>query len=126
MTPEGKIKAKANRALARIPNLYRFMPVQMGLGAPALDYYGCAGGWFFAIETKRKGKKLTARQELTKKTIEDAGGVVFVVDDDDTLAACVRELSALARRGYFREQASVGPADARTQPVRGHGERASP
>lgn len=91
MTPEGKIKAKVKKQLREKlpPQLWSFMPVQMGLGAPALDFLICANGWFVAIETKVKGKKPTARQELTMQAIRNAGGLVFVVDDDVSLALCV-------------------------------------
>ena len=83
--PEYHIKAKVNKALAALPKMYRFMPVQRGLGAATLDYLICAGGWFISIETKAKGKKLTPRQEQTKAEIEAADGLVFVVDDEESL-----------------------------------------
>jgi hypothetical protein len=85
MTPEGRIKALVKRRLDALPKLYRFMPVQNGMGAPGLDFYLCAGGWFIAIETKAPGKKLTPRQETTKAMIEAANGLVFVVDDQESL-----------------------------------------
>ena len=85
-TPEGKVKNKVNKALAKYgAQVYRFMPVQMGYGAPALDYFLCAIGVFIAVETKVKGKKLTPRQVATKTQIENADGKVFVVDDDKSL-----------------------------------------
>jgi hypothetical protein len=83
--PEYKVKVKVGKALATLPKMYRFMPVQRGLGAATLDYLICAGGWFISIETKAKGKKLTPRQEITKAEIEAADGLVFVVDDDESL-----------------------------------------
>lgn len=85
MTPEGKVKAKVNRRLAAYPAIFKFMPVQMGMGIPGLDYFLCVGGKFAAVETKVKGKHLTPRQLQTKETIEKAGGKVFVVDDDASL-----------------------------------------
>ena len=85
-TPEGKIKAKLNRRLNELFRLYRFWPVQMGLGASTLDCLLCAGGWIIAIETKRAAKaKLTPRQEYVKQQIEEAHGLVFVVYDAATL-----------------------------------------
>ena len=93
MTPEGKVKAKVNRALAQLPRVYRFMPVQMGMGIATLDYLLCIDGQFIAIETKVKGKTLTARQLKTAEEICAAGGRVFVVDDDASLARtmkCIR------------------------------------
>ena len=94
MTPEGKIKAKVNKALGALSRCYRFMPVQQGLGAPSLDYLICAGGWFIAIETKAPGKKPTARQETTIKAINKAHGIVFVVDDDESLAFAMKTIKS--------------------------------
>src|SRR5271163_904117 len=80
-TPEGKVKAALKRELKqRLPKSYRFWPVQMGLGATTLDCLLCVNGQFIAIETKRPGAKLTARQELVRDEIVSAGGIVFVVD----------------------------------------------
>lgn len=90
MTPEGKVKAKVNRALAQLPQVWRFMPVQMGMGIPALDYLLCIAGEFVAIETKVKGKTLTARQLKTLEEICAAGGRAFVVDDDASLAKAMK------------------------------------
>jgi hypothetical protein len=92
-TPEGKIKAKVNKLLAWYsPYVYRFMPVQMGMGAPALDYFLCVACDFVAVETKIPGKKLTPRQEQTALAIKTAGGKVFVVYDDNSLAELKRYL----------------------------------
>ena len=96
-TPEHKIKAKVNRALDKLPGVYRFMPVQNGLGAPALDYYLCAYGKFIAVETKAPGKKPTARQYLTIEKIRNAAGLVFVVDDDLSLGHLLNALKLLKR-----------------------------
>lgn len=86
MTPEGKIKAKVKRRIKVFgPIVYSFMPVQTGMGAPSLDFMFCVNGFFVAIETKVKGKKLTARQEGTKADMEAAGARVCVVDDDESL-----------------------------------------
>lgn len=96
MTPEGKVKAKVNKALEEFgPLVYRFMPVQNGMGAPGLDYFLCVNGHFVSIETKAKGGKLTPRQELTKQKIEAAGGWVFVVYDDASLTVAVNRIRTL-------------------------------
>ena len=92
MTPEGKVKAKVKRALVELPGCYRFMPVQQGMGMPALDFYCCWRGLFFAIETKTKGKKLTARQEQTAADIRTGGGKVFVCDDDASINTMIRTM----------------------------------
>jgi hypothetical protein len=84
-TPEGKVKAMVSQKLKMLPNTYKFMPVQSGLGASTLDYLLCIKGYFVAIETKKPGGKLTPRQEIVKKAIEDAGGIVFVVRNEDDM-----------------------------------------
>ena len=69
------------------------MPVQHGMGAPALDYYICWYGCFFAIETKSNPKaKLTPRQEATRYMIDCAGGQTFVVFDDASLGKAVANM----------------------------------
>lgn len=83
MTPEGRTKAKVKRVLGK-PGIYFHMPVQNGMGAPTLDFVGCAAGQFFAIETKAPGKKPTPRQEITISQMQAAGGKVFVIDGDTT------------------------------------------
>jgi hypothetical protein len=93
MTPEGRIKAKLKKELDKLPCLYQFRPVQNGMGAPSLDVLVCAGGWFIAIETKAPGKWYTPRQEETKKAIEKAHGLVYLVDDDVSLAAAIKVIS---------------------------------
>ena len=97
MTPEGRVKAAVKRALATLPRRYHFMPVQNGMGAPALDFYCCINGRFVAIETKAPGKKLTARQEATRDQIYAAGGIVFVVDDAIGVAAMKEIIVGLAQ-----------------------------
>lgn len=99
MTPEGKVKAAVKRRLDALPNMYRFMPVQNGMGKPGLDFYLCAGGWFIAIETKAPGGKLTARQEVTKAEIEAADGLVFVVDDEPSLDQAMARIALCATVG---------------------------
>ncbi len=95
MTPEGKIKAKVKKALDTLPRCYRFMPVQQGLGAPALDFYCCISTRFIGIETKAKGKGMTARQLETAREINDAGGLVFLVCDDISLAYMMQGLKRI-------------------------------
>lgn len=79
-TPEGRIKNKLNAGLREISRCYKFMPVQMGMGAPTLDYLLCCNGVFVSIETKAPGKTLTPRQEQTAQAIRNANGVVLIVD----------------------------------------------
>jgi len=84
-TPEGKIKDKVKKILKTYENLYYEMPVPSGYGKSGLDFTCCFCGRFFAVETKAPGKKPTARQWLTIRSIVQAGGVVFVVDDERSL-----------------------------------------
>jgi hypothetical protein len=95
-TPEGRVKAKVKRRLKAEfgSKCWSFMPVQTGYGAPALDYLICIDSLFVAIETKAPGKKPTPLQETTIATIREAGGLVFVVEGDETLdaaIACIKE-----------------------------------
>lgn len=81
MTPEGKVKDRIKSVLKKYAKtVYWHMPVQNGMGAPTLDFVGCAHGRYFAIEAKAPGGKMTARQILTAKEIRAAGGMVFVID----------------------------------------------
>lgn len=84
LTPEGRVKALVNRRVATFAaqsgdRVYRFMPVQNGMGAPGLDYFFCVNGHFVAVETKVPGKDLTPRQTITQAAIKKAGGRVYVV-----------------------------------------------
>jgi hypothetical protein len=80
-TPEGKVKDKI-KAVLKGYHAYYHMPVQNGMGSPTLDFTGCYYGHFFGIEAKAPGKVPTKRQELTIKSMTDAGAVVFVIDGD--------------------------------------------
>jgi len=83
-TPESRIKEEVKKLLKEY-GVYRFMPVQTGMGAPGLDFFCCHRGRFFAIETKAPGGKPTVRQEKTMEEIEDAGGATFVVAGPEDL-----------------------------------------
>lgn len=96
MTPEGKVKSWVSKALTTLPCLYyKFMPVQTGLGIKTLDYLLVVGGRFVAIETKAPGKKMTPLQDVTAQTIRAAGGLVFLVDNKESLETCMGELRRL-------------------------------
>lgn len=96
MTPEGRVKAKVKKALEQLgESCWRFMPVQSGYGAPALDFLCAIRGKFVAIETKAPGKALTPLQEITKANIEAAGGIVLVVWDETSLAIAMKIIFAL-------------------------------
>ena len=82
MTPEGKIKRAISRVLDKFKGTYIFMPVPGGYGPSSLDYLLCANGHFIAIEAKAPGKKPTPRQKFIIRQITQAGGTVFVIDDE--------------------------------------------
>lgn len=83
-TPEGRVKRRVKKLLDRYEGLYQFWPVPTGFGATTLDVLGCYKGWFFAIETKTAGKKLTPRQEVTAALMVAAGAKVFVIAGEDS------------------------------------------
>ena len=91
-TPEGKVKDKIDAALKTLPRIYHFKPVQSGLGAKTLDYLLCINGRFVAIEAKAPGKDYTELQREHKNQIEAAGGIVFLVDGEWSLASAMRML----------------------------------
>lgn len=113
MTPEGRVKAKVNKALAALAWTYRFMPVQNGMGAPGLDYYCCIAGRFVAIETKVEGKTLTDRQRTTRDAIEAAGGLVFEIHNEGEITEMVAHLNLMmncdARCRKPKEPVAVRP-----------------
>lgn len=84
MTPEGKVKAEVKKILASFGDkIDGFWPVPSGYGESHLDYVGCANGWFFCIETKAPGKKPTPRQLERMRRVDNAKGLVFVIDGTD-------------------------------------------
>jgi hypothetical protein len=79
-TPEGKVKTAITKMLKHY-GAYYYMPVPGGYGESTVDYLGCSGGSFFAIEAKAPGKKPTERQTMVLSTIQRAGGSIFVIDN---------------------------------------------
>ncbi len=100
MTPEGKVKALVRTTFHDLwPDAYHFMPVQMGMGAPSLDFLYCIKGLWVAIETKAPGYTMTIRQNNTAADMISAGGLVFMVDGEERLDAAVAFIrQAVARR----------------------------
>jgi hypothetical protein len=82
-TPEGKIKKKISFYLKRVDGLWYTMPVPGGYGMSTLDYLGCYRGKFFSIEAKAPGKVPTLRQEYIMEDIRHAGGMTFVIDNEE-------------------------------------------
>jgi len=90
-TPEGREKKKL-RAYLKSIGAYRFSPVQMGLGQPALDELCCIKGRFVGIEVKAEGKEPTARQKITMAEIQAAGGVAIWGDSSEKIIAQLKDL----------------------------------
>lgn len=98
-TPEGKTKDRIKTVLKSFePQLYYHMPVQNGMGAPTLDFIVCVNGVYVTIEAKawQEGKEPTKRQKETMAEVDGAGGFVFVVDDEASLAVLQAYLELLA------------------------------
>ena len=95
MTPEGARKLKVKKWLTEI-GAYWFMPVQTGYGKKALDFMGCYFGEFFAIETKGREDDYRPHQKVIADEITAAGGVVFLVLDDTSLALAKAHLKMVA------------------------------
>jgi hypothetical protein len=95
-TPEGRVKAKV-KALLKKYNIYHFMPATGGYGRSGVpDIIACVRGRFLAIECKAGAGKLTALQERELATIEEAGGISYVINETslESLEVCVRDLTS--------------------------------
>ena len=77
---EKTIKVAVRKRLTEL-GCYQYWPVPMGLGAATLDVLGCYHSWFFGVECKRPGGKLTQRQKFTIEEMREAGAIVFVIDN---------------------------------------------
>src|SRR3954463_3601208 len=86
-TPEGKVKKRIRSLLDSYkPGLYYYMPVPSGYGRTCIDYIGCANGRFFGIEAKSNVlQEPTERQLGVMDDIQDAGGAVFLINDEQSL-----------------------------------------
>lgn len=83
MTPEGRVKAAVRKMLGEL-GAYHFSPPANGYGRMGIpDIIGCYRGYFFAIECKAGRGKLTALQELEIERIREAGGVAWVVNEEN-------------------------------------------
>lgn len=97
-TPEGRVKAMIKRRVIKEwPDAYGFMPVQNGMGAPALDFFYCIRGLFVAIEAKDFGKRPTPRQEVTADHIKIAGGMAVVVDGEASLEVAIATIKLVLK-----------------------------
>ena len=82
-TPEGKVKASVKKLLDQ-HKVYYFMPATGGYGRSGVpDFVGCARGKFFAVETKAGKGTPTALQLREMERIKAAGGLAFVINEDN-------------------------------------------
>jgi hypothetical protein len=103
MTLEGRVKDEIKKFLRKL-QAYFHMPVQNGMGAPALDFHTCIPivitpamvgktiGVYVGIEAKAPGKQPTPRQTRTMSDIQDAGGIAICVDQqniNEEMAKCL-------------------------------------
>lgn len=87
-TPEGKIKVKLDKMLKSYGKDVWYFNPQSGIfgksGIP--DKILCVNGKFIGVECKAdRTKKPTALQLQCMEKIEQAGGVCFVVYDNETI-----------------------------------------
>jgi len=82
-TPESKVKAKI-KAILKVHGVYYAMPIGTGYGnAGVPDFLCCIKGRFLAIEAKANGGKTTALQDKNLRDIGFAGGITFVLNEDN-------------------------------------------
>jgi hypothetical protein len=82
-TPESKVKAKI-KAILKEHGVYYAMPIGTGYGnAGVPDFLCCVNGRFVAIEAKANGGKTTALQDKNFRDIATAGGMTFVINEDN-------------------------------------------
>ena len=95
-TPEGRVKAKV-KALLKKYNIYNFMPATGGYGRSGVpDIIACMRGRFLAIECKAGAGKLTPLQSRELATIEEAGGLAYVINEDSIESLEIALLSFIA------------------------------
>lgn len=111
VTPEGRVKQAVTKVIdAYGPDIYKFMPVPSGYGPSSLDYILCIEGKFVAIETKKPGGKLTARQQFTVRQIKDAGGKVFIIEDGPGVTELIEFFNWLLQKQHTPEEIKAWPA----------------
>jgi hypothetical protein len=79
-TRRGRRAATHAARLRRATSRVRRGAYQTATGSA--DILGCHLGRFFAIETKAHNKQMTDRQELTATVMREAGGAVFLINDE--------------------------------------------
>jgi len=96
MTPEKRVKDKVVKQLKVLgSDVYYFFPATGGYGRNGVpDIVGCYIGTFFAIECKAGKNTTTALQQKELTAISMAGGVPWVINEDnvDSVGLAVRSL----------------------------------
>lgn len=98
-TPEGKVKAKIDKALKEL-GVWFFSPQAGPYGRAGVpDRIVCAGGIFVGIEAKADATKKPTRLQIhCMGKITAAGGKCFVVYDDASLATAMVFITKMHRR----------------------------
>jgi hypothetical protein len=79
---EADVKKAVKKILDKHGHFW-FMPPANGFGRTGIaDIISVHRGVFFAIETKAHNKQMTDRQELTAQVMREAGGAVFLINDE--------------------------------------------
>ena len=82
-TPESKVKKKVTDQLKQM-GAYYFYAFTGGYGKSGVpDIIGCYRGYFFGVECKAGKNKPTPLQEKNLREIREAGGVAFVINEDN-------------------------------------------
>jgi len=82
-TPEAKVKTFVTKQLKEM-GAYYFYPVTGGFGRSGVpDIIGCHKGLFFGIECKAGTNKPTPLQEKNLRDIAHAGGLSWVVNENN-------------------------------------------
>ena len=82
-TPERKVKEKVVTVLKQY-GAYYFFPATYGLGRAGVpDIIACHLGYFVAIECKAGKNKPTALQEAEMQRIRSAGGLTYVINEEN-------------------------------------------
>ena len=96
MTPEAKVKKKVTTILKEL-GAYYFYPVTGGFGRSGVpDIICCLRGNFVGIECKAGDNKATALQLKNLEDIQAAGGLAFIVNEDN-IDSLERVLKVMAR-----------------------------
>jgi hypothetical protein len=83
MTPEAKVKALVVKLLKK-HDIYYFFPATHGFGRSGVpDIVCCYNSLFMGIECKAGKGKTTALQDRELNLIRQAGGVTFVINEDN-------------------------------------------